>query len=104
MHVNEPTGPGPVADYQRRHGPGYHHLALRVEDIDRSLRELSTRGFAALGAPIETMPGLCEVFLDPSTTGGLLIQLVQRAAVSSTNELDPNAVSRLVAQSIDGDD
>jgi methylmalonyl-CoA/ethylmalonyl-CoA epimerase len=103
LHVNEPTGPGPVADYHRTHGPGYHHVALRVADLDQALKELSTRGFTAAGAPVETAPGLREVFLDPSTTGNLLIQLVERAGVSSSYELDPSAVSRLAAQSPDRD-
>jgi methylmalonyl-CoA/ethylmalonyl-CoA epimerase len=104
LHVNEPTGPGPVADYHRKNGPGYHHVALRVADLDEALKELSTRGFAAAGTPVQTTPGLREVFLDPSTTGNLLIQLVERADLSSSYELDPDAVSRLAAQSSDRDD
>src|SRR5262245_50028176 len=39
LHVNEPIAPGPVADYRRRHGPGYHHLALRVENLDHALSD-----------------------------------------------------------------
>ncbi len=31
IHVNAPTGPGPVLDHHRAKGPGLHHLALRVD-------------------------------------------------------------------------
>jgi methylmalonyl-CoA/ethylmalonyl-CoA epimerase len=99
VHVNAPTGPGPVDDHHRRHGASYHHLALRVDDIEATLAELPSRGFRALGPPVETAPGLREVFLDPSTTGGMLIQLVERkTSVSESYVLDGAAVSRLAAQ------
>src|SRR6185437_17181624 len=83
VHVNAPTGPGPVDEHYRRHGAGYHHLALRVEDLDATLAELPKKGFAPLGAPVETAPGLREVFLDPATTGGMMIQLVERRVAAA---------------------
>jgi catechol 2,3-dioxygenase-like lactoylglutathione lyase family enzyme len=99
VHVNAPAGPGPVDDHHRRHGAGYHHLALRVDDLDTTLAELPSRGFAVLGAPVETAPGLREVFLDPATTGGMLIQLVERRiATPDGYVLDGAAVSRLADQ------
>lgn len=99
MHVNAPTGPGPVADHFRAHGMSYHHVAFRVDDLDRALAELAQRGFAAAGAPIETAPGLREVFLDPKTAGGMLIQLVERRQASDTAyELDRSAVADLAEQ------
>jgi catechol 2,3-dioxygenase-like lactoylglutathione lyase family enzyme len=99
IHLNAPTGPGPVDDHHRKHGAGYHHLALRVDDLDATLAELSGRGFTALGAPVETAPGLREVFLDPPGTGGLLIQLVERReALRDGYAIDGTAVHRLAGQ------
>jgi methylmalonyl-CoA/ethylmalonyl-CoA epimerase len=99
IHVNAPTGPGPVDDHLRTRGPGYHHLALRVDDLDATLVALAARGFAPLGAPVETAPGLREVFLDPRTAGDLLIQLVERkVAGEGRYEVDGEAVSRLAEQ------
>lgn len=99
IHVNAPTGPGPVDDHYRRHGAGYHHLALRVDDLDATLGGLAAKGFAVLGAPVETAPGLREVFLDPKTTGGMMIQLVERrVSTGEAYSLDGQAVSRLAAQ------
>jgi methylmalonyl-CoA/ethylmalonyl-CoA epimerase len=99
IHLNAPTGPGPIEDHHRAHGPGYHHLALRVDDLDATLAGLPGRGFTALGAPVETAPGLREVFLDPRTTGGVLVQLVERRVVThGSYSLDGAAVSLLADQ------
>ena len=99
IHLNAPTGPGAIDDHHRQHGPGYHHLALRVDDLDTTLAELAPKGFNPLGAPVQTAPGIREVFLDPATTAGLMIQLVERT--TSTDEpysLDPAGISRLAEQ------
>jgi len=98
LHLVAPTGEGPVADFQRKTGGGFHHLALRVEALDDALASLASRGFRPLGAPVETAPGLREVFLDPATTGGLLLQLVERAAGDHATQLDAAAVAGLVDQ------
>ena len=99
IHVNAPTGPGPVDDHLRRHGPGYHHLALRVDALEPAITDLEARGFSLLGAPIETAPGLREVFLDPKTTGGMMIQIVERGTANSEPyEVDGGAVARLADQ------
>jgi catechol 2,3-dioxygenase-like lactoylglutathione lyase family enzyme len=96
IHLNAPTGPGPIDEHHRRHGPGYHHLALRVEDLDALLAELAGRGFVALGTPVATAPGLREIFLDPQTTGGVLVQLVERRVVEQGSyTVDAEAVARL---------
>jgi len=99
IHVNAPTGPGPVDEHLRRHGASLHHLALAVLDLDATMADLATRGFAMLGAPVETAPGLREVFIDPRTAGGMLIQLVERRlVVSARYEVDGAAVARLADQ------
>jgi steroid delta-isomerase-like uncharacterized protein len=99
IHLNAPTGPGPVEEHHRRHGPGYHHIALRVSDLESTLRGLAARGFPALGTPVETAPGLREVFLDPANTGGLMLQIVERReTLPEAYELDGDAVVALAAQ------
>lgn len=98
LHVSAPSGPGPVQDFHDAvGGAGYHHLALRVADLDAVLADARDDGFAILGAPVQTAPGLREVFLDPRTTGGALIQLVERTAAASA-ALDGAAVAALAAQ------
>ncbi len=105
IHLNAPTGPGPVQDHHRSHGPSYHHVALRVSDLDATLVDLAARGFSTLGAPVETAPGLREVFLDPAGTGGLMVQIVERReSASEPYELDGAAVANLAAQGALPDD
>src|SRR5690625_1496278 len=38
----------PVAKFLETRGPGVHHVAVRVEDIDKALAELSARGVRLL--------------------------------------------------------
>jgi methylmalonyl-CoA/ethylmalonyl-CoA epimerase len=98
LHVNAPTGPGPVKDFFERSGnAAYHHVALRVQSLDEALERAGAAGFRTLGAPVETAPGLREVFLDPRTTGGVMLQLVERREVA-TSELDASAIEALVSQ------
>jgi catechol 2,3-dioxygenase-like lactoylglutathione lyase family enzyme len=93
LHLNAPTGPGPVETHLTTRGPSLHHLALRVEQLDRFLEDLAPQGIRASGSPVVTAPGLREVFLDPATTAGLRIQLVERTG--RTGPLDPDAVTIL---------
>ncbi len=74
LHVVMPRGEGPVADARE----GYHHVALRVDDLHVALADLRARGIHTIGDPVETLPGIREVFLDPKQTGGLLIQAIER--------------------------
>ncbi len=95
LHVNEPTGPGPVKDALAKSGPSLHHLAFRCDDLDATLAALAVQGIGSLGAPVQTAPGLREVFLSPAATGGLFIQLVERASDDVAQELDESAVLSL---------
>lgn len=103
LHVNAPLGPGVVQDHLRQHGPSLHHMALRVVALAPALRQLEARGFRMLGPPLQTAPGIVEVFIDPKTAAGLWIQLVQREpALGDGTELDQAAIQRLADSSKDG--
>ena len=95
IHVNAPTGDGPVRDHLRARGEGYHHLALATDDLDAEISRIEALGFRVLGAPVETAPGLREIFVDPKTAGGLLIQLVERRDAVSARSLQGSAVDAL---------
>ena len=69
-----------VARYLEKRGEGLHHLCLEVADVDVALAELRAQGAAVLDAgPRQTAEGR-GIFLHPQGTGGVLLELVQRAA------------------------
>lgn len=98
LHVNQPTGPGPVHDWYQKHGPGFHHLALTVDNLENMQSALEKKGFRFLGQPVETAPGLREVFLDPQSTAGLMIQLVERKNVPKSGAFSNENMHELVTQ------
>ena len=72
-----PAGEGPIAKFLEKRGPGLHHIALRSENLDADLAALQQAGVAPLkGYPAAGMGQTRVAFLDPKTTGGVLIELV----------------------------
>lgn len=75
-----PAGEGPIAKFIEKRGPGLHHMALATSDMDGDLAALAKAGVAPLkGYPAAGMGGSRVAFLDPKTTGGVLIELVGAA-------------------------
>jgi catechol 2,3-dioxygenase-like lactoylglutathione lyase family enzyme len=75
LPANPPT---PIDRFLERRGPGLHHLGLRVDDLLATVLErLAAEGVEAIGEIAPSSDGRPSVFLHPSTTGGLLIELVE---------------------------
>ena len=73
-----PPGAGPIAKFIAKRGSGLHHIALRSEHLDADLARLKASGIAVLANyPAPGMAGTRVAFLDPKTTGGTLIELVE---------------------------
>ncbi len=69
----------PVARFLARRGPGIHHVAYRVSDLRSTLQDLNTRGFQLIDEePRPGARGHLVAFVHPKSTGGTLIELVQR--------------------------
>lgn len=69
-----------VARFLARRGPGLHHLAYRVGDIEAALASLSAAGTRLIDArPRRGIRGSQVAFLHPSGTGGVLTEIVQPA-------------------------
>jgi len=69
----------PVGKFIARRGPGIHHLSLEVRDLKAMLGELRERGFRLIDqAPRIGAGGAFIAFIHPSSTGGVLIELVQK--------------------------
>ncbi len=68
---------GPVARFLARHGPGLHHLAFAVADLDTEIARLEGAGARFVDAtPRPGRGGSRVVFLHPTWTGGVLVELV----------------------------
>ena len=65
----------------RERGEGLHHICLEVEDIEGALAELRGKGVRLLDeTPRAGHQGSRIAFLDPASTGGVLVELVEPAA------------------------
>jgi methylmalonyl-CoA/ethylmalonyl-CoA epimerase len=68
----------PVGKFISKRGPGIHHIALEVKDIKASLADLKNKGARLIDETPRVGAGGCLVaFLHPSTTNGVLLELVQ---------------------------
>ncbi len=68
----------PVAAFIEKRGPGLHHIAFEVEDIEGEMVRLASLGFQLLSD--EAKPGADGkhiVFLHPKSTAGVLVELCQ---------------------------
>jgi methylmalonyl-CoA/ethylmalonyl-CoA epimerase len=76
-----PLGPETaVGKFLERKGPGLHHVAYAVEDIDATLEKLRAAGLELIDA--EPRVGIREsrvAFLHPRSTGGVLTEIVEPA-------------------------
>jgi methylmalonyl-CoA epimerase len=79
VELLEPTGPEtPVGRFLAKRGPGLHHIAWRVPDLPVALAELEATGMRLVDrAPRAGARGHRVAFLHPSTTGGVLMELVE---------------------------
>ena len=79
VELLEPTSDdSPISKFLAKRGPGIHHIAVRVEDIRASLAELKQKGARLIDEQPRPGAGGCLVaFIHPSSTGGVLLELVE---------------------------
>ena len=70
----------PVGKYLAKKGPGLHHVAYAVEDIDATLASLKEQGVKLIDQEARTGIRQSRVaFLHPAATGAVLTEIVQPA-------------------------
>jgi methylmalonyl-CoA/ethylmalonyl-CoA epimerase len=69
---------GPIARRLADRGEGVHLVAMKVDDLEKTLAELRAKGVRLVGDPGPGNPVRGQVFVHPAETGGVLTQLVQR--------------------------
>jgi methylmalonyl-CoA/ethylmalonyl-CoA epimerase len=79
IELLQPLGPDTtVAKFLARRGPGLHHVAYRVESIEDTLTTLRGAGVRLIDEePRIGIRGSQVAFLHPSSTGGVLTEIVQ---------------------------
>src|SRR3954471_21311596 len=77
-----PLGPDtPVGKFLAKKGPGLHHVAYQVTDIDATLESLKASGLRLIDAsPRVGIRGSRVAFLHPAASGGVLTEIVEPAA------------------------
>jgi methylmalonyl-CoA epimerase len=71
----------PVGKFLARRGPGLHHIAYRVTDVDQTLAKLSGAGLRLIDEQARRgIRGSRVAFVHPASTGGVLTEIVQPAA------------------------
>jgi methylmalonyl-CoA epimerase len=82
VELLEPLGPEtPVGRFLARRGPGLHHVAYQVTDIDATLTALREAGLRLIDD--EPRVGIRRsrvAFLHPQATDGVLTELVEPAS------------------------
>jgi methylmalonyl-CoA/ethylmalonyl-CoA epimerase len=72
-----------VGKFLANRGPGIHHAAYRCSDIATALELCKERGMRVLDeVPRRGIRGSLVAFVHPSSTGGVLMELVQPTAGS----------------------
>jgi methylmalonyl-CoA epimerase len=71
----------PVGKFLARQGPGLHHVAYQVSDIDATLEALKQAGLALIDEqPRVGIRGSRVAFMHPRATAGVLTEIVEPAA------------------------
>ena len=80
IELLEPTSAdSPISKFLEKRGPGIHHIAVRVDDIHAALAKMKEKGARLIDEQPRTGAGGCLVaFVHPSSTGGVLLELVQK--------------------------
>ena len=66
-----------IAQFIEKRGEGLHHVAIKVPDLGATVERLKANGARLLNDPRPGAGGHLYVFVHPSSTGGVLLELIQ---------------------------
>jgi methylmalonyl-CoA/ethylmalonyl-CoA epimerase len=80
VELLESTDPdGPIAKFISKKGEGIQHVAFRVDNIEKALKELKEKGVKLIDeTPRKGAGGALIAFLHPKATNGVLVELCER--------------------------
>lgn len=79
IELLEPTSEdSPISKFLEKRGGGIHHIAVEVDDIEASLKQLKDKGMRLIDeSPRIGAEGCLVAFVHPSSANGVLLELVQ---------------------------
>jgi methylmalonyl-CoA/ethylmalonyl-CoA epimerase len=82
------TADSPIAKFLEKRGPGLHHIAVRVDDIRAALAGMKANGARLIDEKPRIGAGGCLVaFVHPSSTGGVLLELVENSSAKGSQDV-----------------
>jgi methylmalonyl-CoA/ethylmalonyl-CoA epimerase len=79
IELLQATNPdSPIAKYLEKRGPGIHHIAFDVDDLQMEIDRLTEEGFTLINrSPKDGADNKLIAFLHPKSTEGILVELCQ---------------------------
>jgi len=77
MHSTDVSSP--LGKFLAKWGPGVHHVAYEVEDLDGEVERLREAGCEIVGGVRPGVHGTRVTFIHPRSMGGVLTELVERS-------------------------
>ncbi len=72
------TEDSPISKFIAKRGEGLHHIAFEVDDIEKRMEELKSKGFRLLNEkPKKGADNKLICFIHPKDTNGILIEMCQ---------------------------
>lgn len=69
----------PIRKFIEKRGPGLHHLAILVDDIEKKLIEMKAKGYRLIDEKSKIGAGGKRIaFVHPASTGGVLLELQEK--------------------------
>ncbi|MDP4684965.1 MAG: methylmalonyl-CoA epimerase [Crocinitomicaceae bacterium] len=76
LEASNPSSP--IAKFLEKKGPGIHHIAFDVENIEAEIARLTAQGFELIHTtPKDGADNKLIAFLHPKSTGSILVELCQ---------------------------
>ncbi|MGI6142931.1 MAG: methylmalonyl-CoA epimerase [bacterium] len=81
VELLEPTtADSPVEKFIAKRGEGIHHIAFRVDNLEKDLEEAKAAGIRLIDeSPRPGAGGARIAFLHPKSSGGVLLELCERS-------------------------
>jgi methylmalonyl-CoA epimerase len=79
LELLQPVNPeGAIAKFLTKHGEGIHHMSFNVSNIQQEIKALKDNGTRLINEEPIPVASSRIAYVHPKSTGGVLIELIQR--------------------------